>query len=256
MKTTRYSLSTDKKGINLSLAVVADLHAKDPQPVIDALKLASPDIILCAGDIFECFVSSNNEKNKNGFRFFEHAVKIAPVYYCLGNHETEGEPASDNPYVCGYKCIPQHILDRIHEVGVKTVFDTYVHHNEHIVIGGLVSALNRQNGLPDAELLHGISNIESDRYKILICHHPEYYPQYLKDTDIDLIVSGHAHGGQWRLFGHGIFAPGQGLFPKYTSGLYDKKLAVSRGCSNSTRHLYVPRLFNPVEIMLIEIKTK
>lgn len=256
MKTARYSLTTDKKGISISLAVVADLHAKDPEAVIYALKLAKPDIILCAGDIFECFDSANDEKNENGFRLFENAAKIAPVYYCLGNHETEGEAVSDNPDICEYKCIPQSVLDRLNDIGVKTVFDTYICHGEHIAIGGLVSALNRPSGAPNMEFLHRFSDAGNDIYKILICHHPEYYPQYLKDTDIDLTVSGHAHGGQWRLFGRGLFAPGQGLLPKYTSGIYDKKLAVSRGCSNSTRHLYVPRLFNPVEIMIIDIKTK
>ncbi len=86
-------------------------------------------------------------------------------------------------------------------------------------------------------------------YKILLCHHPEYYQNYLKSLDINLICSGHAHGGQWRIFNHGIWAPGQGICPKYTSGVHDGKLVISRGLSNPS---VIPRLWNPPEIVYIE----
>ncbi|MBQ9157217.1 MAG: metallophosphoesterase [Eubacterium sp.] len=86
-------------------------------------------------------------------------------------------------------------------------------------------------------------------YKILLCHHPEYYPSYLRERDIDLILSGHAHGGQIRIFGQGLFAPGQGLLPKLTSGVIDHRLVISRGLANNT---IVPRLFNPEEIVYID----
>ena len=86
--------------------------------------------------------------------------------------------------------------------------------------------------------------------KVLICHHPEYYPKYLKDMPIDIIVSGHAHGGQWRFFGRGVFAPGQGLFPKYTSGVYDGRLVVSRGLKKT---IIPPRIFNPREVVIIDV---
>ena len=83
-------------------------------------------------------------------------------------------------------------------------------------------------------------------YKILLCHHPEYYQKYLKGFDINLICSGHAHGGQWRVFNHGIWAPGQGFWPKYTSGVHDGKLVISQGLSNPS---VIPRLWNPPEIV-------
>jgi predicted MPP superfamily phosphohydrolase len=67
---------------------------------------------------------------------------------------------------------------------------------------------------------------------------------------MDLIVCGHAHGGQWRLFGRGVYAPGQGLFPKYTSGVLDGVCVISRGLGNHTR---VPRIFNPPELVLISL---
>ena len=92
---------------------------------------------------------------------------------------------------------------------------------------------------------------QQEGYKVLLCHHPEFYERFLRDRDIDLILAGHAHGGQIRLFGKGIYAYGQGWFPKYTSGIYDDKLIVSRGLANTSR---IPRMFNPTELVYINLK--
>ncbi len=254
MKITQYNLQTQKTDINLRIAVVADLHAKNPAPVIDALEQINPNFILCAGDMFECFDEKNSKRNENGFEFFWRSVKIAPTYYCFGNHEIEGEPDENYPEISGYKSIPPHITQRLTNIGVHTVFDSYALLNENIAIGGLVSGAHKNNGRPNIDFVESFSALS--QYKILICHHPEYYKKYLLDKDIDMILSGHAHGGQWRFFGQGIFAPSQGLFPKYTSGIHDGRLIISRGCSNSTRPIPVPRLFNPKEVLSIQIKTK
>ena len=80
---------------------------------------------------------------------------------------------------------------------------------------------------------------------LLLSHHPEYRPLFPKE--ISLICSAHAHGGQWRFFGRGLFSPGEGWFPKYTSGLYGNML-VSRGLTNTAS---VPRLFNPTEVVYV-----
>ena len=85
-------------------------------------------------------------------------------------------------------------------------------------------------------------------YRILLCHHPEYYSKYLRDLDIPLILSGHAHGGQVRIFGHGLYSPGQGVLPKLTSGVKDGRLVISRGLANRQK---IPRLFNPPEIVYV-----
>lgn len=254
MNITEYNIQTQKQNINLKIAVVADLHAKKPLHVISALKKIQPDAIICAGDIFECFEEKNSNINKNGFVFFEQAIKIAPTYYCFGNHEIEGEPCKDYPEISGYKTIPPHITYRLTALGVHAVFDTHVLLNEHMAIGGLLSGAHRDCGMPNLDFIDSFSALS--QYKILICHHPEYYEKYLADKDIDLILSGHAHGGQWRFFGWGIYAPSQGIFPKYTSGIHDGKLIISRGCSNSTRPIPVPRLFNPTEVLSIQIKSK
>lgn len=92
---------------------------------------------------------------------------------------------------------------------------------------------------------------ELDGFRLLMCHHPEYYPTYIQDRGIDLTVSGHAHGGQVRLFGKAVYAPGQGIFPKLTDGFYDDRhLLVSRGLSNPAK---APRLWNPCELVLLHL---
>ena len=99
--------------------------------------------------------------------------------------------------------------------------------------------------IPDMQWL---TEKKPEGYRILLCHHPDYY-HMVKDY-ADLVISGHAHGGQWRFFGRGVFAPGQGLFPKYSRGQYDKMI-VSAGLTNTT---WIPRLFNPTELVIVEMK--
>ena len=88
-------------------------------------------------------------------------------------------------------------------------------------------------------------------YKILLCHHPEYFPLYLRDRDIDLVLSGHAHGGQIRIFNHGLFAPGQGIWPQYTAGMHEGKMIISTGLANTGG--LIPRINNDTELVVIKL---
>jgi hypothetical protein len=119
-------------------------------------------------------------------------------------------------------------------------------------VEGLKQGRLKKTPRPRLEALEGF--FAKDGFKILLSHHPEYYPRYLKDKNVGLIISGHAHGGQWRMFGRGVFAPGQGLFPKYTSGIHDGRLIISRGAVNNSKP--IPRFFNPSEILEIQILPK
>ncbi len=109
-------------------------------------------------------------------------------------------------------------------------------------IGGTVAASRHK---PETAWLSAFA--AQPGYHILLSHHPEYYP-FIPDF-VEFILSGHAHGGQWRFFGHGVWSPGQGWWPRYTKGVYDGRLVVSAGLSNTT---WVPRLFNPTEVVYIE----
>lgn len=219
----------------ITVAVVADLHNKPHfGRVVDILKNVKPDIITVPGDLLEL-----NEKN-NGIEFLRRASKIAPLFYTPGNHERLTD-----------KDIPV-----IKDTGTVFLDNDYAKF-EDIIVGGLSSGCtdgghhNEKTPPPDLEWLDNFSNL--DGTKILLSHHPEYYPEYIKDKNIDVVISGHAHGGQWRVFGQGIYAPGQGIFPKYTAGVHDGTLVVSRGLAN---HTVVPRIFNRPELVLIKLVPK
>ncbi|HDU1155510.1 TPA: metallophosphoesterase, partial [Listeria monocytogenes] len=100
------------------------------------------------------------------------------------------------------------------------------------------------------------ANLSPDYFTILLAHRPEFWPLY-QAYPIDLVLSGHAHGGQFRLpLTEGLFAPGQGLMPKWTAGIHragGKALIVSRGLGNVTK---LPRLFNDPEIIRMTLRAK
>ncbi len=232
MKITEYTIETEKP-VSARLTVAADVHGCEFDKILETIASSKPDIILVPGDLSRC-----KSEIDESTAFLREAAGIAPTFYSIGNHER----------VNGID------RDGIAKSGAVLLDDTFTDIGG-IVIGGLSSGFGakgqsnlRRTPPPDVSWLDVFCGC--DGYKILLSHHPEYYPLCLKDRDCDLIVSGHAHGGQWRFFGRGVFAPGQGLFPKYTSGIYDGRLVVSRGLCN---HSPVPRIFNPAELVNITI---
>ena len=213
-------------GLKKNLVFVSDLHDADNDIIMSAIKECNPDGILVGGDF-----THNAYYNKRGFEFLSSAARLCPVYTALGNHEslTEG------------------VRERVLETGSILLDNSFVT-IDGLVIGGLTSGYFYEDNLPRLDMLNDFCN--GNGYKILLCHHPEYYEKYLKNKRIDLILSGHAHGGQWRFFGRGVYAPGQGLFPKYTSGMYDGKLIVGRGLGSKVR---IPRINNRTEIILLKL---
>ena len=132
--------------------------------------------------------------------------------------------------------------------------DSYIRYKPDIYIGGLTSTsrygkYSSTSKEPNIAFLDQFEKITG--FKILICHHPEYYDKYLINKKIDLILSGHAHGGQIRIGNQGIYAPGQGIFPKYTNGIVDGKMLISRGLSNTKP--WIPRLFNKTELIFVDL---
>ena len=266
MKISRYKIETYKKGINLKIAVVSDLHARPYKKVVEALERIKPDAILMPGDIVEIAADYMNKRNQNGLNFLNAASRIAPCYYCYGNHEIFyshakfGHPKTPDPK------LESQYLDLIKSYGINMVNDRYVElvtsrENDNrdevkLLVGGLVCgrdmdpALNMP--LPNLDFVSEFN--AEDGLKILLCHYPHYYEKYFKGSTFDLILSGHAHGGQWRFFGRAIYAPHQGILPQYTSGIYDNRHIISRGASNNIKP--IPRLFNPCEVLEIRIESK
>jgi predicted MPP superfamily phosphohydrolase len=208
----------------------------------------SPDYILMPGDIFERLDIVGGEAYDRALMLLSEASKIAPTYYSCGNHEDGAIRSWSMRWKnkSGERKYSKKAIDDINESGVIFLENSFVLKNG-MAIGGLASGLLNEGSVPELSWLDEFCKIDAP--KVLLCHHPEYYKKYLRDLDIDIVVSGHAHGGQWRAFGRGIFAPGQGLFPKYTKGVYDNKLVVGTGLKKGR----IPRFFNPTEVVIINI---
>lgn len=236
--------------------------------MLSSLRSRHPNLICITGDILYGSKPEGNvsplQTQANVLPFLTACASLAPTFLSLGNHEW---------------MLDQEDLDMIRSTGM-TVLDnnwrSITVGGKEIILAGLTSGYvtdyrafrstqPAEPRYPRREDLYGIggatrasahkpdtdwipSFTSQPGYKIILSHHPEYWPQ-LKDENIDLILSGHAHGGQWRFFNHGVFAPGQGWWPRYTKGVYEGRLVVSAGLSNTT---WVPRLFNPTEVVYIE----
>ncbi len=251
---SNYTLHMGRFGKCIRLALLSDLHSREDRnidAIVELVAQSSPDYILMPGDIFERLDGASDTEKQSGFELMRRSSEIAPVIYSIGNHENGGIRSWDKIKWAKNKYLPKYYapsdVEKIEASGAVMLDDGYVI-RDGIAFGGLASGLINLSRGPHLEWLDEFCAL--DMPKILLCHHPEYYPAYLKGRNIDVIVSGHAHGGQWRFFGRGVFAPGQGLFPKYTSGVYDGKLVVSRGLKPSGM---IPRIFNPPEVVIIDV---
>ncbi|MBR5124197.1 MAG: metallophosphoesterase [Clostridia bacterium] len=253
MQNTRYTLTSKRPGISFKACVVADLHDRSYGHILPILKAERPDFILLPGDITEQF-SDGVSSPRPGLELLAECAAIAPSFYALGNHEIGGchhnireakrAERKPDPFV-----VTLEIKGRIESTGVVLLYQSYTVWNG-LVIGGLGSGLLNPGWIPDLDWLEDY--VKTPGYKLLMSHHPEYYDRYLRPYDIDLTVSGHAHGGQWRVFGRGVYAPDQKLFPKYTSGVHEGRLVISRGVANSVP--VIPRFFNPCEVVTVTVK--
>ncbi len=227
---TDYEIRSPKLQKPLCLAVVTDLHGGDYADVIPALQRA--DAILVVGDL----VNRHEGHWGHAPEFLRNAPDIAPTFFSIGNHELHIRDAA------GFR----KLLDESRVTVLDNRWTTF----QGIVLGGLSSVYAAgEKGSPDVSFLSDMA--AQPGFRLLMCHHPEFYARYVAPYALDLTVSGHAHGGQVALWGQGLFAPGQGILPKWTSGFYfDKRLLVSRGMTNSAG---VPRIGVPRELLMLHL---
>ncbi|MBO5789254.1 MAG: metallophosphoesterase [Clostridia bacterium] len=216
----------------LRIALLTDLHnGKVGNP--DALfEQAKPDVICISGDVYEAPPRHKYFAFSNVEAVLALCEKTAPTFYSRGNHDKTSCPEVDA------------LLSMYH---ITEVTDRAVSFGD-VRIGGLGSAYYEEDTVPNMAFAKQFAAEEG--YKILICHHPEYYRRHLKELNIPLILSGHNHGGQWAIGKQGVYVPGQGLFPPHCAGVFDGRLVVSRGIYNN---VVVPRIFCPTELVLIEL---
>lgn len=254
MRNTRYRLTTEKPNVSFKACVVADLHDRPFGKILPILKQEKPDLILVPGDATEALWAGKETAERNGLRLLCECAAIAPTFYTFGNHEIGGCHGNIRRSKLASEPLDFTLTPAWREIveatGATLLHQAYTVWNG-LVIGGLGSGLLNPGWIPDLGWLD--EYVKTPGYKLLMSHHPEYYDRYLRPLDIDLTVSGHAHGGQWRFLGRGVYAPDQGLFPKYTGGLHEGRLIISRGVANTVP--FVPRFFNPCEVVTVEVRT-
>lgn len=229
---------------------VSDLHNKDFKGrLIRKISSLNPDIIVITGDI----IDSRHTDTDIALKFAENAVNIAPVYYVTGNHESR------------LKDIYPEFRESLENLGV-TVLDcrsvTLEKNGDEIVLAGMNdltfygSSTLDENTIVFKEMLNNLGREKGDRTGILLSHRPEIFDTYV-ESGFEVVLTGHAHGGQIRLpFVGGILTPNQGFFPEYDAGLYQKEntsMIISRGLGNS---LFPFRIGNRPEIILCELTRK
>lgn len=251
LQLNEYIVSSDKLPVEFEgyrIAQISDLHnaefGEGNSKLLELLKKAEPDVIVMTGDL----IDSRNTKIQVAIDFAKEAVKIAPCYYVTGNHE--GRIAEHEELITGLEEAQVHVLTNevsyVERDGAKLAilgvndpsFQTdYLFGDDESVVKGQLDTLMR----------------EVETYAILLSHRPELFDIYV-ESGMNLVFSGHAHGGQFRIpFLGGLVAPNQGLFPKYDGGIYSLEnttMVVSRGIGNSILPI---RFNNRPEVILIEL---
>ncbi len=246
-----YTFKTDKllPDQSIKIVLITDLHShmygKEQQKIIKKIRSQSPDIIALAGDILDDVAPIY------GTEIFLQKIKdIAPIYYATGNHEMWTREVSK-------------VKNMFKSYGINVLENNF----EEIEINGIKLTLA---GIEDPDIIpyerpgsnwyeeveEGLKGIGNNTgLKILLSHRPELVWFY-NTLDFDMVLSGHAHGGQVRIpfILNGLYAPHQGFFPKYAGGFYEHENfthIVSRGASFN---LLLPRIFNPPEVIAITIQ--
>lgn len=242
---TTYTYESEKLGAEFDgyrIVQISDLHnaefGKENKKLLETIRSCSPDIIVITGDL----VDSNHTNVERAVAFVEEAVKIAPVYYVTGNHEYWLDTSENEQMMQGILAAGAYDLDD-EAVRIEKGDSSF-----------LLVGLDDQH-LSD-ETLKNLLQEQKNELSIVLAHEPQYLQNYA-NAEADLVLTGHAHGGQIRLpFVGGIVAPDQGFLPEYTSGQYnsaDTEMIVSRGLGNS---IIPVRLFNYPEVVCVELRCK
>lgn len=268
---TFYTLYSYKIETPVRAILLTDLHEKrfreNNQELISRIRELKPDLILIAGDVI------NKTEPDMGYavNLCQGLAEIAPVYYGLGNHENEViygnelnkdfldsqvEILGENKEDFGLLVQNTELLDQLEKAGIQVIQNQSVEteiKGNRIEIGGI--STNLSSFWPySGQFVYNFSQQEQGNYKILLSHRPEPIAQYIAGYPIDLVVSGHNHGGVIRIprLG-GLLSADGGLFPDYDGGMTeweDMAMIVSRGLGG---HGIVPRIFNQPELVIIDV---
>lgn len=239
-----YTVASPKLTAEVRLAVVTDFHSSDnADDVVAMVASCAPDAVLLVGDLFDDDIA--NRPPERTLSLMRQLSALYPCYYVSGNHEAwtgEMDALYQQTEEAGVTVLRM-------SSGVLTV------RGQRIALCGIPDPYEMVfSGAPDTEeqLQQAIEDVDSADFTVLLAHRPELLTKYAQ-FPLDLVVSGHAHGGQVRIPGvlNGLYAPNQGWFPKLAGGAYTQDgttLIVSRGLAVRTR---LPRIFNRPEVVLV-----
>lgn len=239
-----YTVVSPKLTAEVRLAVVTDFHSSDnADDVVAMVASCAPDAVLMVGDMFDD--DTANRPPERTLSLMRQLSALYPCYYVSGNHEAwtgEMDALYQQTEEAGVTVLRM-------SSGVLTV------RGQRIALCGIPDPYEMvYSGAPDTEeqLRQALEDVDSADFTVLLAHRPELLAKYAQ-FPLDLVVSGHAHGGQVRIPGvlNGLYAPNQGWFPKLAGGAYTQDgttLIVSRGLAVRTR---LPRIFNRPEVVLV-----
>ena len=252
MKTIIYNVKTNKLDNSIRIVFISDLHNCfygnfKQSKIIREVKECSPDIIVFGGDVIDAYGGT-----KYALCLISELCNEYPCVYTPGNHE-EMRDDKEEFYSEIQKLCPV-LLGNYEEICVNDM---------NIRIYGVLD--DTAWGKDNTQLDECFDTLDDKYYNILLAHQPEQIDSYLgrntnSEIKFDLILSGHAHGGQWRvpkLLDQGLYAPDQGIFPDYTSGIYkydNTTHIISRGLARPLRMIFIPRIFNRPELSFITIQ--
>lgn len=228
---------------------ISDLHNKEfgnkQDKILEKIEKINPDIIVVTGDL----IDANKTNVDVAMELIDKAIHIAPIYFVSGNHEAWSNSYNslkvklENKGVVVLENEKTHVSKGKDSIDIIGLSDTSFIDSEKLQYAGNYETENLLNKLTK----------DSNNFKILLSHRPELFDVY-SHSNVDLVFSGHAHGGQFRLpFVGGLIAPDQGLFPKLTEGIHTKNntsMIVSRGLGNSIIPI---RLFNRPELIVVTL---
>ncbi|WP_339250934.1 metallophosphoesterase [Sporosarcina sp. FSL W8-0480] len=232
---------------NYRIVQLSDIHdsefGEDNSKLVDKVKQLSPNAIFITGD----FIDGNRYDLEKSLKIITQLQSVAPFFYVTGNHEVSTNDV-------------EFIKTQLEQLGVHVLTNEslLIGDEVKIAVGGIddpLSSIQTEDQYVETALDIAFENVPDDMFKMLLSHRPYELDRYVS-RKIDLVFSGHAHGGQIRIPGiGGIIAPGQGWFPEFTSGIHEKSgthLIISRGLGNSI----VPiRVFNQPEIVVVTLKS-
>lgn len=249
IKIKNYSISTDKLNTSTKFVFISDLHCKEygdkNSELVSKIKEQSPLFIAVGGDMVNKYSSDDHVMRE----LLPQLADIAPTYCILGNHELILKDEIN-------------FKNDINSTSAKLLDNEMVTieaNGEKILLGGMSDFPYYEFNAPDYDTLEryfwdDFKDKSKNGYSILLHHQPEYLESIMQDSNVDLVMCGHTHGGAVQIpFIGGLFAPNQGFFPKYDKGefdLYDTKMIISTGLGDAYPVL---RLNNCPEISVVEI---